>query len=188
KGTEQWNNFLYNPVIILSYKLDPQYQGKTLNPKKCDSIIEDKLIRLVPSQDQENILSEYAEYVSKKGHFAREYLWSSNLIQNPINWWSLLKGRYPILSEVALRILSIPPTSAACERNWSTFGFIHNKLHNRLTDPKVEKYELNKNMDFVENLVNDNEDLEESVFDDLFSDNELITYDENGCIDICSDS
>ncbi|CAG8809376.1 18942_t:CDS:2, partial [Dentiscutata erythropus] len=49
-------------LIILSYKLDPQYQGKTLNPKKWDSIIEDELIRLVPSQDQENILSEYAEY------------------------------------------------------------------------------------------------------------------------------
>ncbi|CAG8848955.1 33979_t:CDS:2, partial [Gigaspora margarita] len=58
---------------------------------------------------------------------------------------------------------------------------------NRLTDPKVENCvyiqwnlqilrnldrvdKLSKNMDFVENLVNDN-DLEESVFDDLFSDN-----------------
>ncbi|CAG8628838.1 2135_t:CDS:2 [Dentiscutata erythropus] len=168
KGTERWNNFLYNPVIILAYKLDSQYQGKTLNPKKWDLIIEDELIRLVSSQDQEIILNEYAEYI-------------------------------------ALRILSIPPTSAACERNWSTFGFIHNKLRNRLNDPKVEKCvyiqwnlrilrdlgridELNKNIDFVEDLTIDNENLEENVFDDLFSDNELITYDENGCIDISSDS
>ncbi|CAG8836652.1 32302_t:CDS:2, partial [Gigaspora margarita] len=145
--------------------------SKTLNSKKWNSIIEDELIRLVSSQDQENVLNEYAD---------------------------LFKGRYPILSEIALHILSIPPTSAACKRNWSTFGFIHNKLRNRLTDPKVEKCayiqwnlrilrnlgqidELNKNMDFVENLVIDNEDLKESVFDDLFSDN---VYDENGCIDI----
>ncbi|CAG8789415.1 17937_t:CDS:1, partial [Racocetra persica] len=41
---------------------------------------------------------------------------------------------------------------------------------------------------FVEDLMMDNEDLEENVFNNLFSDNELITYDENECIDICGDS
>ncbi|CAG8739958.1 7474_t:CDS:2, partial [Ambispora leptoticha] len=198
KGTERWKNFLYNPVIILAYKLDPRYQGRSLNSKKWDSIIEDELLRLVSSQYQENILIEYAEYVSKKGHFARQCLWNSNLVQNPINWWGLFKGRYPALSEVALRILSIPATSAACERNWSTFGLIHNKLRNRLTDSKVEKCvyvqwnlrilrdlgrvdDLNKVTDFVEDLVvNNEEENSEDIFDDLFSENELITYDENG--------
>ena len=50
-----------------------------------------------------------------------------------------MKGRYPILSDVAIRILSIPATSAASERNWSTFGFIHSKLRNRLHEKRVEK-------------------------------------------------
>ncbi len=36
-------------------------------------------------------------------------------------------------------MLSIPATSAASERNWSTFGFIHNKLHNRMLNQRVEK-------------------------------------------------
>ncbi|CAG8513149.1 16560_t:CDS:2, partial [Racocetra fulgida] len=57
--------------------------------------------------------------------------------------------------------------------------FIHNKLHNRLNNPKVEKCvyiqwnlqilrdlgridELNKNIDFVEDLTMNNENLEEN--------------------------
>ncbi|CAG8652314.1 19662_t:CDS:1, partial [Racocetra fulgida] len=64
--------------------------------------------------------------------------------------------------------------------------FIYNKLHNRLNYPKVEKCvyfqwnlrilkdlsqidELNKNIDLVKDLMMDNENLEENVFDDLFS-------------------
>jgi hypothetical protein len=50
-----------------------------------------------------------------------------------------MKGRYPTLSNVAIRVLSIPATSAASERNWSTFGFIHSKLRNRLHEERVEK-------------------------------------------------
>ncbi|CAG8633463.1 23033_t:CDS:1, partial [Gigaspora rosea] len=83
------------------------------------------------------------------------------------------------------------------------------KLRSRLTDPKVEKCvyikwnlrilkdlgradELNEVMDVDENLVTNNEEnldqnLEDIIYD-LFSDNESITYDENGCIDICSNS
>ncbi|CAG8822799.1 19494_t:CDS:1, partial [Gigaspora rosea] len=70
KGTDRWKNFLYNPVIMLAYKLDPRYQDRTLDPKKWDSIIKDELMRLASSQNQENILNEYAEYISKKGDFA----------------------------------------------------------------------------------------------------------------------
>ncbi|GBB90734.1 hypothetical protein RclHR1_01780001 [Rhizophagus clarus] len=43
-----------------------------------------------------------------------------------------MKERYPVLSDIAIQILSILPTSASSERNWSTFGFIHTKLQNRL--------------------------------------------------------
>jgi len=81
---------------------------------------------------------ELAEYVGKSGGFAPSHLWE-DVIQKPVNWWNLMKGRYPILSDVAIRILSIPATSAASERNWSAFGFIHSKLRNRLHEKRVEK-------------------------------------------------
>ena len=33
----------------------------------------------------------------------------------------------------------MPASSAAAERNWSAFSFVHSRLRNRLTPDKVEK-------------------------------------------------
>ena len=51
----------------------------------------------------------------------------------------MLEQRYPLLSSTALKLLSIPATSAASERNWSTYNFIHSKLRNRLINDRAEK-------------------------------------------------
>src|SRR2546423_9720424 len=40
---------------------------------------------------------------------------------------------------MAKRILSIPTSSAASERNWLAFTYIHDKKHNRLTPDRVLK-------------------------------------------------
>lgn len=85
-GKNRWLNFLYNPVIMLTYRLDPQYRGNKLDPLQWDSIIEDELIRLVSIENQSKVLEEYAEYLGKLGHFSRSHLWESNLVKNPINW------------------------------------------------------------------------------------------------------
>ena len=41
--------------------------------------------------------------------------------------------------ELACRVLSIPTSSAATERNWSNCGFIHNKFGERLNNDRVKK-------------------------------------------------
>jgi hypothetical protein len=137
-GSNRWQNFLYNPAVIVAYKLDPRYRGNRLNAQIFDPVIEREIIQLVGEEYKDIVLTELAEYVGKTGGFAHSHLWGE-VIQQPINWWNLMKGRYPILSDVAIRILSIPATSAASERNWSTFGFIHLKLRNRLHEQRVEK-------------------------------------------------
>jgi len=45
----------------------------------------------------------------------------------------------PQITKLAVRILAIPTSSAASERNWSTFSYIHDKKRNRLTDDRVLK-------------------------------------------------
>ncbi|CAB4403798.1 unnamed protein product, partial [Rhizophagus irregularis] len=137
-GTNRWHNFLYNPVVIVAYKLDLRYRGSRLNARIFDPIIEKEILTLVGEEYKDIVLTELAEYVGKTGSFAHSYLWG-DVIQKPVNWWNLMKGRYPILSDVAIRILSILATSAASERNWSTFGFIHSKLRNKLHEKRVEK-------------------------------------------------
>eukprot|EP01038_Epipyxis_sp_PR26KG_P016473 gene16473-22471_t len=41
--------------------------------------------------------------------------------------------------DVAFRVFSIPSSAAASERNWSTYGFIHSALRNRLKDERASK-------------------------------------------------
>ena len=46
---------------------------------------------------------------------------------------------WPVLQKVALRVFSMACSSAASERNFSTFGFIHTKLRNSLTEVTGKK-------------------------------------------------
>ncbi|CAG8794482.1 12809_t:CDS:1, partial [Gigaspora rosea] len=135
---QRWNDFLYNPATMTAYKLDPRYCGEILDPNKWDAPIERELIRLARPENKDQVLEELSEYVGKTGGFSANYLWSS-IKEKPYNWWNLVKARYPVLSSIALKLLSIPATSASSERNWSSFNFVHSKLRNRLHNPRVEK-------------------------------------------------
>jgi hAT family C-terminal dimerisation region len=46
---------------------------------------------------------------------------------------------WPLLQQIALKVFSLATSSAASERNFSTFGFVHSKLRECLTAEKVEK-------------------------------------------------
>jgi hypothetical protein len=45
----------------------------------------------------------------------------------------------PALQKLAMRLVSQCASATGCERNWSTFAFIHTKVHNRLTYEKLHK-------------------------------------------------
>ena len=56
-----------------------------------------------------------------------------------MNYWVSEGNDWPLLQQVVLRVFSMSCSSAASERNFSTFGFIHTKLRNSLTDDRVMK-------------------------------------------------
>ena len=82
---------------------------------------------MVSENEHNAIIMEYSEYIGKLRGFSENHLWD-NLITKPINWQKLVARWYSILSNIALKVLSIPATLAANEHNWSAFGFIYNKL------------------------------------------------------------
>ena len=55
------------------------------------------------------------------------YLGEESTNQSPLEWWRLNKQRYPLLSQLAARYLSIPATSVPCERVFSTAGHVVNE-------------------------------------------------------------
>ena len=59
---------------------------------------------------------------------------------SPVDYWNeLLKStKWTFLSQIALRIISIPPTEAACERVFSARREIMNKHVSNIRDSVVE--------------------------------------------------
>jgi hypothetical protein len=76
------------------------------------------------------------QFRNKEGIFSEEIVISTASKQPPHDWWQANGAGMPELRRAAVRILSLPSSSGACERNWSTFDFVHSRKRNRL-HPKV---------------------------------------------------
>src|SRR5438105_5641358 len=68
-------------------------------------------------------------------------------------WWAMFGSSTPTLTKLALRLVSQCASSSGCERNWSTFAFIHIKVCNRLSYKKLHKLvHVNYNLRIQNNL------------------------------------
>lgn len=54
----------------------------------------------------------------------------------PHQWWHQVGGN--ALPKIAKRILALTCSASSCERNWSMYSFVHNKVRNRLSTSKAE--------------------------------------------------
>ncbi|CAG8764749.1 16250_t:CDS:2, partial [Gigaspora rosea] len=100
--------------------------------------------------------------------------WNAVNEVNPVAWWEEnFKELLPELCKVASRILTIPSSSAATERNWSNFSYIHDKKRKA-----VERF---NNRPSSEN--NQFELLDPSSDDEESSGNKLIEDDENEIVE-----
>jgi hypothetical protein len=59
-------------------------------------------------------------------------------VLDPVKWWSNHRQSIPLLQKIALKLLNQPSSSSCCERNWSTYGFIHSMKRNNLTPERAE--------------------------------------------------
>ena len=54
----------------------------------------------------------------------------------PISWWMSMEDNFPegedYLVQLAIKLLSITPHAAGCERIWSSLGWFYGKRRNRL--------------------------------------------------------
>ena len=52
-------------------------------------------------------------------------------------WWSIYGADHPQLQKLAITLLSQVSSACSCERNWSSYDFIHNRRRNRLTPARA---------------------------------------------------
>jgi hypothetical protein len=130
---------MYHPVIIIAYYLDPRFHGQDLTDEYPFSIIAENASELVDQDSSGQLVKELLWYNNKSGPFSASIFWEPEVINDPINWWNGLRKEVPILGNLAIKLMSIPASTAASERNWSNFGFIQNIKRNRLTNERTFK-------------------------------------------------
>ena len=89
-------------------------------------------------EDLRKIKQQFADFSLFGGCFgSRESIDDRDLFE-PKQWWGIHGQHAPELKSLALKILGQPSSSSACERNWSTYGFIHSMRRNKLTPSRAE--------------------------------------------------
>ena len=145
----RWN-FIYGDAHGIAYVLDPRYMGDGMSSNLRDKIedfvwsyhslgaqIEDIEMKDIMfcqySQFQQTVISLRE---SQKQNYMYQKLMAGTY--TVLEWWKV-KTAWPELRKLAIRIFSLVPSGAESERNFSTEGFIHSKLRNRLSSEKVAK-------------------------------------------------
>lgn len=132
--------FAIYDVHKIANLLDPNFKGCDLTPEE-ETVATEQIYNTalkIPDIDEDTVLTEVANYIAKQGFFSKPFLWSSVSKLTSTAWWAGL-CKSTALSKVALKFLSLPTTSAACERTFSTYSDIHSKKRNRLSNDKASK-------------------------------------------------
>ena len=138
---QRWD-FILTESMGAAYMLTPKFSidGFYVDHDKMD-IIEHikKIVQYLNPIKAREVESEFAKYINMLSNLPankKEMIYQMNVK----SFWNIFgKKEYPGLFVCASHVFDMVASSAASERIWSAFGFIHSKLRNRLTTTKVEK-------------------------------------------------
>ncbi|XP_066336800.1 uncharacterized protein [Miscanthus floridulus] len=159
-ATENKKTLLKNIIKIIEKRwvtqMDHPLYGAALylNPGRLHSLIQanddatvgqlrgcflDVLGRMVEDEEiRSKIDAQSLDYEGLRGDAFSNKMAKQNLQNlNPLDWWRSYGGRAIELQRFARRIVSLCASSSGCERNWSTFEFMHTKKRNRLLHKRL---------------------------------------------------
>ncbi|KAF7152905.1 hypothetical protein RHSIM_Rhsim01G0083600 [Rhododendron simsii] len=128
----RWDRQLHSPLHAAGCFLNPAIYFKPSFKKKkeVDRGIIQALTVLVPDENlQDQISAQIEEYKQATGDFIMPLAIRQREKLSP--------GLVPELQRFAIRVLSQCCSATGCERNWSTFEFIHSKKRNRLEHKRL---------------------------------------------------
>lgn len=146
---ESMQNFLrkrremgLKPLHLAAHLLNPYNSEKPLQPEEHQSAIKFLISRAqYEKADVAMLLSEFAQFKSREGAYADNHYYAvltNHQVLTARTWW---KTFFPwsYLSQLAVKILETPPSSAAVERSFSLQKNIHSIVRNRMEHDKVHK-------------------------------------------------
>ena len=88
--------------------------------------------------ERRQVNEEYAIFSASMEDFSSSDSINDRWYMSPIKWWIIHGTSAPLLQSIALKLLGQPCSSSCCERNWSTYNFIHSMKRNKLTPQRAE--------------------------------------------------
>lgn len=119
-------------------------------------------------QSTNELYSQIRKYRLQQKPYNKKY----SKHDNPLNWWMLINDGHNQLSRLAIKLFSVTPYSASCERIFSSLGWFFGKRRQRLdlktlqSMAKIHRYSLSNMKTSVGHL---NETYKEEELRDLLS-------------------
>ncbi|XP_044956364.1 uncharacterized protein LOC123407320 [Hordeum vulgare subsp. vulgare] len=88
-------------------------------------------------EDFKTIKKEFADFALFMNAFENPDSIEDRVDFEPKQWWVTHGVSTRLLKKLALKVLGQPASSSCCERNWSTYGFIHSVARNKLTPARA---------------------------------------------------
>lgn len=137
---EQRMKQILKPFHFLAYLLTLKFMGKGLTSNQTE------MARTWAAEKITDCLPVIIAYEAQEAPFPSSYFSASAKTMNPVTWWKGISkiadfksGPAAKFVELASLLLSCPASSAAIERVFSNFAFIHSKLRNCLGTEKCTK-------------------------------------------------
>jgi hAT family C-terminal dimerisation region len=136
---ERWEQ-LHSPLHAAGIALDPEFRRHAaVGDHEVVSGLHEVIDLMLPDADERVMaLIQYDAYIKGTGVWARETVWAAAAKMPAHVWWATYGTSCKQLSLVAQRVLSQVSSACSCERNWSTYKFVHSKLRNRLAPKRAE--------------------------------------------------
>lgn len=134
--------FLYSDSMGLAYIFTPKFaaEGFFFDDDKREIMGYAKAFALKSNpQIADDVKQEMISYVTRMSRLPIQQQ-ETIFDMDARSYWSVFGHKeYPALYQIAKPITEMVCSSAASERGWSTFRFIHSRLRNRLANQRVKK-------------------------------------------------
>ncbi|XP_039043429.1 uncharacterized protein LOC120182547 [Hibiscus syriacus] len=140
----------YTPLYSLDHSLNPRFYSDgwlsedpyRVAPHRDGEISRERMKcfrRLFPNDDDyDKVLDEFTCFSLKLGPFEDLMSLTKRYSSDPKIWWDNFGVEVPLLQYLAFKVLGQPTSSSCCERNWSTYSFIHSLRRNKLNPSRAE--------------------------------------------------
>ncbi|XXG50658.1 hypothetical protein AAC387_Pa02g4622 [Persea americana] len=90
------------------------------------------------SEERTMVNMEFANFLLRMGEFGEYASLHDRYHMDPTSWWAIHGACAPMLQSLAFKLLMQPSSSSCCQRNWSTYSFVHSMRRNKMTPKRAE--------------------------------------------------